>query len=895
MPFVFLKPVKIPFIGLFSIVLCLLASTGVAQFTIPPDPCHVDSVLVIPPQCYGSCDGTIEIIARGCGQLTYTWQELPGVNSAWVDSLCEGMYHFTVSDSTGCVISDSVFLQAPSQIDFTLSVVNSTCPGGCSGSVTVVPADTFTYYFQWPGFLSTGPVLSNVCQGTYQVVITDVNGCTVLGETSVGYDNPFQLSFSSTDASCMNSCNGTATVFPGTNGTYNYQWDTGPIQSTQTAFNLCYGMNYVTVIDSAGCAVTDSVFIDLLPPDNFTFFTVDPDCFGGCNGLAQVVLSLPASGFSFTWATNPVQSDSIATGLCAGWYPVAVKNLQNGCVFVDSVEILNPAAPDLQFSTIPSHCENTCTGSVSAMTSAPAPVQYLWSTGSSSSGDSLLCTGLYTVTITDSVGCVSSASVMIGARAVDLVAANATCAGICNGSATVIKPPGSAWNMSWDTNPVSNTATIDSLCSGLYNVTLMDTSGCMLTGSTWVGFGNPIQVSSTVINESCALLCDGSTTLTITGNSPLTVFWNGALINYWDTISGLCRGTYELIVTDPAGCQLTDSVIVEGPSPVTVNYQITQNSCFGICDAMVNASVSAAGTFTWNWLTNPPQSGNVATGLCPGILHYTVTDSLGCSIADSVFIQATAPVFLNMNVTGVSCYGSCDGFANCQPWGGTPGYTYQWSNGFQTPQAVNLCPGDYTVTVTDMSGCTNSATVNIPEPPQLQVNFSIVHASCSGCSNGSVQANVTGGTPPYFYLWTPGGVGGPVLDNLLPGIYNLCVVDDNGCSWCDNVSVSFTSSMNITEAAILQSRFIPNPVTKWSSLTLHATEPLITEDLSFELWNVDGKRIRRNFKALFTNEPVNTRVYFENENLASGAYFYRIIHKGEVVNSGKLIILYGEE
>ena len=106
--------------------------------------------------------------------------------------------------------------------------------------------------------------------------------------------------------------------------------------------------------------------------------------------------------------------------------------------------------------------------------------------------------------------------------------------------------------------------------------------------------------------------------------------------------------------------------------------------------------------------------------------------------------------------TNVSCNGACDGTATANPVGGTPGYTYLWSTGAITPGITGLCPGSYTVTVTDANLCTNSGTVVITQPNILNVSVVASALACNGDCNGTAVATISGGTAPFAIDWTPG-------------------------------------------------------------------------------------------------------------------------------------------
>ncbi|MBK8586857.1 MAG: SprB repeat-containing protein [Bacteroidetes bacterium] len=133
--------------------------------------------------------------------------------------------------------------------------------------------------------------------------------------------------------------------------------------------------------------------------------------------------------------------------------------------------------------------------------------------------------------------------------------------------------------------------------------------------------------------------------------------------------------------------------------------------------------------------------------LASGIHVGTVTDSSGCIASLTVFI--TEPTLLSANVStidSVNCNGGSDGVATIIPLGGTPAYSYLWSNGETAQTATNLFGTTYTCTVVDTNGCIAVANIDIGEPSQLIVSTTIVNATCETCCDGQVSVSATGGT-----------------------------------------------------------------------------------------------------------------------------------------------------
>ncbi|MBX7142289.1 MAG: fibronectin type III domain-containing protein, partial [Chitinophagales bacterium] len=171
-----------------------------------------------------------------------------------------------------------------------------------------------------------------------------------------------------------------------------------------------------------------------------------------------------------------------------------------------------------------------------------------------------------------------------------------------------------------------------------------------------------------------------------------------------------------------------------------------------------------------------------ATGLNAGTHNVTVTDNKGCTTSCSVLIGQPAPLTCTVQKNNdVKCHGESNGSATVNPVGGNGGYSYAWDNGETTKTATGLSVGLHNVSVTDSKGCTTSCSVNITEPAALSATETHVDVTTNGGNNGSIDITVTGGTPPYTYLWND-GVTTQDRTGLTAGEYCVTITDAHGCS-----------------------------------------------------------------------------------------------------------------
>lgn len=329
--------------------------------------------------------------------------------------------------------------------------------------------------------------------------------------------------------------------------------------------------------------------------------------------------------------------------------------------------------------------------------------------------------------------------------------------------------------------PLAATGNTVSGSGGYYQVSVTD----QVTATTWgydlIPF--PFQISASSTPDVCNTGV-GSATATVTsgGTPPFTYLWsNGATTQ---TASNLTAGSYELTVTDALGCFITSdmdsmfSAFVYNTSPITATVTRTNSLCN---DGTATISNVTGGTapYTYFWNSVPPQFTATATNLSVGSYTVRAVDATGCDYYGYVYIgQLANGIVLTETHTDETCI-QANGTASVSASGGQAPYTYNWSNGATTQSITGLSYGHYAVTVTDNLGCPRVKQLYIRRTDPLTLSFTNVNPGCSQ-NNGSATINVTGGTPPYTYLWNNGATT-QTASNLSIGYNSVTVTDANGC------------------------------------------------------------------------------------------------------------------
>lgn len=755
--------------------------------------------------CSGVNNGSILVSpSGGTGPYTYVWSPNVGVTSN-PTGLAAGTYTVTVTDASGCTSSQTFSVTQAPAVTASIAPTAVSCFNGTNGSATVTASGgTGPYTYSWSPTGGVGATANGLIPGSYSVTVTDSRGCTIVVSTTITQPSQVIAQINnSTNVTCNGGTNGSATV-AGSGGTpaYTYAWaPSGGNGATGTG--MAAGNYTVTITDSRGCTSTANITITQPTAITATLQNVtNVTCNGAADGSASVNASGGNPAYNFSWSPSGGNS-STASGLPAGNYTVTVTDA-SGCTRTVATNITQPAPVTATVSPVPVRCNGAFNGSVSATAGGgTGPYSYNWlpsgGAGASATG---LGAGTYTVTVTDANGCTRSASASINEPSAITYTTNTTPAacGVADGSATVT-PSGGIGPYSYSWAPTGgNGATASNIPAGAYNVTITDANGCTITAAVGVSNTNSATVN---INASTDVSCnggsDGTAAASVSGGSaPFTYAWSPAG-GSGATAGGLQAGNYTVTVTDINGCSATANIAINEPPLLTAAISAFADVvCAG--DATGTATVLAnGGSPGYSYAWSPAGGGGVTAANLPGGNYtVTVTDALGCTSTTNVTINEPTPVTAAVTPTNITCNGATNGSANVIPGGGNAPYSFSWSpTGGSGSSANGLTAGTYTVTVTDASGCTASATANIAEPAPLTASVTSANVSCFGANNGSINASINGGTAPLSYSWSPSGGNGASAAGLGQGSYTVTVTDASGCTVSATAAITEPAQINV--------------------------------------------------------------------------------------------------
>ncbi len=373
-----------------------------------------------------------------------------------------------------------------------------------------------------------------------------------------------------------------------------------------------------------------------------------------------------------------------------------------------------------------------------------------------------------------------------------------------NGSATLQITGGeTAYTEDW------GGANSSALSAGSHSYTVSDAAGCVVSGNVTIVDPSAITVTKTVISPSCSGLSDGSVSLMISGGTPgYTEGWGSLNVN------AVPAGTHNFTVTDLNGCIISGSVVMTEPTPITVTSFISEPSCNGLSDGSALLTISG-GTPGYNesWGSVNPNA------LSAGTFNYSITDDNNCVYASSVTLSEPSAISIDESITNPLCNGEASGSIVLSITGGTPGYIQDWG----TVNPNMLSAGSYSVTVTDVNGCSKIENYTLVDPTDMVVSATISNPTCFGASNGGAVLNISGGNAGYTEDW------GGVDPNALPaGTHSFEVIDAVGCVYAGDVTL--TSPSPITYSSSLVSPSCAGGNDGSALLVISGGTPVYTQD-----------------------------------------------------------------
>ncbi|MFH1321738.1 MAG: PKD domain-containing protein [Bacteroidota bacterium] len=727
------------------------------------EPSGMSLAFVITDANCGGANGSAAVtVIGGTAPYGYFWST--GDTNSTITGLSPGVYTVTITDANNCIDSADVVISNIGGATITGAITDVICNGGSDGEIDIsVTGGTGLYLYTWSNAQVTEDI-TGLATGGYFVIVTDYgNGCMSVNSFTV--DEPDVLSFttSATDAHCSYPDGSATASVSGGAEPYTYTWSNG--DSSETASGLDTGMYGITITDANGCTASDSVTVS---------FTVD------IQPICIVTVDTASTKNIVVWEkpiVNGIDSFRVYRDIIGVYTHIGSVPYDSLSEFVDTTSGVDPQTTSYRYKiSVVDSCGNESalsdyheTVHLTVNLGIPPAMNLIWdnyegfgfgyyrilrdSTGlgnfiaiDSVTNSNTTYTDAnppsgnlsYIIEVVHATGCTatlkakdynsskSNTSSISGyvQMSVTTTTTDATF-GNCDGVATVTPSEGvPPYTYLWDSSAGSQTdSTATGLCAGTYNVTVYDAYGDSIVASVTVT-ELPATLSSvtTSINASQGN-CDGTATVTASGGIlPYTYLWDDTNSQTTQVATGLCAGSYSVAVYDANGDSVIASVTVGETGGILSATATHTDASYDNCDGTATVSVSGGYTpYTYLWNDPGSQTSTTATGLCEGTYTVTITDSIDSTITATVTISELPSTLTATAIATSTDQIPCNGTATADATGGNPPYTYQWDDPGSQPSitATGLCEGLYTVTVTDNSGSTTTASATVDVIPGI--------------------------------------------------------------------------------------------------------------------------------------------------------------------------------
>jgi large repetitive protein len=766
------------------------------------------------PICFGTATGSISYTnTGGTGALSYTIN--PGVITTintTATNLVANIYTVIATDTKGCTTVTNITLNNPPQLLFNNFVSTSIlCNGGNNGAIStssIGGTGIITYSLSPNNINNTFGLFNGLIAGNYAVTITDANGCSTSSSTALSQPPALTISINNTiAATCLPGADGTISVNSnGGFGTKIYSISGNSTTNTTGVFNGLSNISYtLTVTDANGCTATTSTTLIVPNSPIITAAFINPaSCNPNNNGSISITASLGTTPYTYSINNGLFSSSNAFNSLIAGSYTTVVKDA-NGCTGSSIINIFTtPAVVINSANSTNVSCFGLGNGTLSSTASVGSlPYNYnlLPSSLSNTNGSfNNLQNGNYTLQVVDANGCISTTLVTITQPNLLQITSLDTTWPLCfngtNGSITTNYTGGTGGFTFTLNGSITNTNGVFNFLSGnaSYTINIVDANNCTTSATTYISQPTEvIIVSSTKQDVTCNNAANGSITINAIGGTG-TINYNlngGSASNTTGIFNNLSGGTYTIQCTDANGCSKTSTLFIyEPPAIIFTATTLTPVTCFGDMNGSVSTSATGGvGTLTY---TIAPLSLSNTSGFFNNLFGanftITVTDTNGC-INDTVYTIAEPAQLLitNLSITQILCSGATNGSIATTTSGGNGGnsFTINPSSITNTTGIFNtIGAGTYSISVTDVKGCSSSSVGIISQPQVITVSIdSIKNLNCNSSNDGYIYTSAIGGVPNYLFTILPQNGSNQTGDffNLGAGIYTILVTDANGC------------------------------------------------------------------------------------------------------------------
>ena len=928
--------------GTYYIVVDAATASELGTFTLvvteDPSSSFSSNSIITDVSCYSGNDGEINLsIYGGYPPYTYNWYSssmipisiVNNTNSIVdsIDNLSSGNYIIQVIDNTNCIITDTIFVDEPSQLVLSTSQISNSCYGYSDGQLNVqVSGGNPPYSYNWntiPPQNSSNAVY--VSAGNYLVTVSDINSCIDTSSQSVYQPSavPVNISSSNTTVCFGGSVNLTAS------GALSYNWSPSIWLSSTNSSNVISTPNtsidyIVTGTDINGCSNNDTVSVSVVQSLSMSSTPINPTI---CEDEEVTIILTGATTYNWfpNYAINSINSSSFIAFPDSSTNYMIIGTDNYGCsdtIYID-IDVLNK--PTLNLTNNPTICEGQ---SVSLSVNGANNYQWYPSTGLNNTiGSTVLAnpsfSTFYSVIGTANNGCSDTMSTTVSVNPIPVLSTFPNNIDLCLGDTVTLYVSG-ADTYIWSPNQIIGLTNLDTIkvspiSSTIYSVLGIDNLGCSSSSSISVNVNTTPNIE---VNADKQSICIGESAL-LSANGGVQYSWQPNISlssNIGNVVSASpnVSTTYLVTGTDINSCSSWDTItILVNQLPVLSVNKPVSTICEGETDNLI---VSGANNYIWSPALglNVTNDSSVIASPNSSTNYYIIgTDQNGCSavISSNVIVNPSPNLSFNLPSSSAICYGSS---LSIEVFGANS-YTWSPANGLDNinssiVQASPLSSTTYTVLGTDLNNCSDSLEFELivgvspivsinPSNPVICEGESITLLA-DGASNyqwfpdtdlsssvGSSVVSNTTSTRVYYVIGTDilncvdtsevvvSVIPLPTAD-IISGGGDLC----SGDSAAIVVDLSGNPEWNLTysiDGAVTQISTITSPLVIYTDQSGLYTIPYVSDDNgcanvgsgSAQLEIVNSPKANISFSPSFIN-MLDPEVFFTNSSIFALSYLW---------------------
>ncbi|MBS1634991.1 MAG: gliding motility-associated C-terminal domain-containing protein [Bacteroidetes bacterium] len=726
------------------------------------------------------CSGQTTTLTAGTAN-SYAWTSGPTTASYTVNPSATTVYTVVGTNTTGSCSATAMYTVT---VNPTPTVnISASSATICSGQTTTLTAATANTY-AWSGGPPTATYAVTPASTTvYTVTGTNTIGtCTASAMYTVNVNPTPTVNISASSATI---CSGqTTTLTAATANTY--AWSGGPPTATYAVTPASTTVYTVTGTNTIGTCTASAMYTVNVNPTP----TVSIAASNGTICSGQTTTLTAGTANSYSWTSGPTTASYTVNPSATMVYTVVGTNTTGSCSATAMYTVNVNPTPTVNISA---SSATICSGQTTTLTAGTAN-SYSWTSGPTTASYTVnpSATMVYTVVGTNTTGsCSATAMYTVNVNPTPTVSIAASNGTICSGQTTTLTA-GTANSYSWTSGPTTASYTVNPSATMVYTVTGTNTTGSCSATAMYTVTVNPLPTLavSSVTNVSCYNQNNGVASFT-TNATTSTITGTGISGN---TATGLAPGAYTYTITDGNGCKNTTTVSITQPTAaVTASAVVTATNSSCTNPNGILSITAAGGTPSYSYAVDGGAATNssVTFSLSTGTHSYVVNDANGCvSGTGTVSIAGTPGITSSVsNQLNVLCFGNNTASVTVNGSGGSAyNYTLTPITATTSVQSntsglfTGLSAGTYSVFVNEQtSNCISTNTITITQPAASLTLSSLNTTSvlCNG-GNGTVVANVSGGTPPYSYTWSS-NVSTTNSASYVAGTYSVNIHDANNC------------------------------------------------------------------------------------------------------------------